>query len=41
MNQNFIVCAEYGMPVSRFSKNEKIKNQDGNGAFYLNVGYLF
>ncbi|MBR7169274.1 MAG: BamA/TamA family outer membrane protein, partial [Alistipes sp.] len=41
MNQNFIVCAEYGMPVSRFSKNPRIKNQDGNGAFYLNVGYLF
>ncbi|MBQ2394899.1 MAG: BamA/TamA family outer membrane protein [Alistipes sp.] len=41
MNQNFIVCAEYGLPISKFSKNTKIKNQDGNGAFYLNVGYLF
>ena len=41
MNQNFIVCAEYGLPISRFSKDAKIKNQDGNGAFYLNIGYLF
>ena len=41
MNQNFIVCAEYGLPISLFSKNGAIKNQDGNGAFYLNVGYLF
>ena len=41
MNQNFIVCAEYGLPISRFSKDARIKNQDGNGAFYLNTGFLF
>ena len=41
MNQNFIVAFEYGLPVSRFSSNPVIKNQDGNGAFYINTGYLF
>ena len=41
MNQNFIVAFEYGMPVSRFSSNPVIKNQDGKGAFYINTGYLF
>ena len=41
MNQNFIVAFEYGMPVSRFSKDPFIKNQDGKGAFYINTGYLF
>ena len=35
MNQNFIVCFEYGKPVGKYSK------QDGNGAFYINTGYLF
>ena len=35
MNQNFIVCLEYGKPVGKFAK------QDGNGAFYINTGYLF
>ena len=35
MNQNFIVCLEYGMPVGKYRK------QDGNGAFYINTGYLF
>ncbi len=35
MNQNFIVCLEYGKPVGKLSK------QDGNGAFYINTGYLF
>lgn len=35
MNENFIVCAEYGLPVGPNCK------QDGKGAFYLNVGYLF
>ncbi len=35
MNQNFIVCAEYGMPVGPHRK------QDGSGAFYINTGYLF
>jgi hypothetical protein len=35
MNQNFIVCGEYGLPVGKYHK------QDGGGAFYLNIGYLF
>ena len=41
MNQNFIVAFEYGLPISKFSKDPLIKNQDGNGAFYINTGYLF
>ncbi|MCQ2153196.1 MAG: outer membrane protein assembly factor [Bacteroidales bacterium] len=41
MNENFIIAAEYGMPVSRLLKNSPIRNQDGTGAFYFNVGYLF
>ena len=41
MNQNFIVAFEYGLPVSKFSKDQVIKKQDGNGAFYINTGYLF
>ena len=41
MNQNFIVAFEYGLPISKFSKDEFIKNQDGNGAFYINTGFLF
>ena len=32
MNQNFIVAFEYGKPFNK---------QDGNGAFYINTGYLF
>ena len=35
MNQNFIVCFEYGKPIGKYSK------QDGNGAFYINTGFLF
>ena len=41
MNQNFIVAFEYGLPVSKFSKDALIKNQDGDGAFYINTGFLF
>ena len=41
MNQNFIVAFEYGLPVSKFSNDPVIKNQDGNGAFYINTGVLF
>ena len=41
MNQNFIVAFEYGLPISKFSSNPAIKGQDGNGAFYINTGYLF
>ena len=41
MNQNFIVAFEYGLPISKFSNDPVIKKQDGNGAFYINTGYLF
>ena len=41
MNENFIVAAEYGTPISHLSKKSPVYNQDGTGAFYLNVGYLF
>ena len=41
MNENFIVAAEYGTPVSHFMKNSLKYNQDGTGAFYINLGYLF
>jgi len=42
MNNNFIVAAEYGLPISKFySDTNPLKGQDGNGAFYINLGYLF
>ena len=41
MNENFIVAAEYGTPTSHFRKNSPMYNQDGTGAFYINLGYLF
>lgn len=42
MNENFILCAEYGMPVSNFySKTSPLYKQDGPGAFYINTGFLF
>lgn len=41
MNENFIVAFEYGTPVSHFMKNSAIYNQDGTGAFYINLGYVF
>jgi len=42
MNTNFIVAFEYGMPMSRFYKQTSpYYKQDGNGAFYINLGYLF
>ena len=42
MNENFIVAAEYGTPLSHLvAKNNPIYNQDGTGAFYINIGYLF
>ena len=41
MNQNFIVAFEYGLPISKFSSDPFIKGQDGDGAFYINTGYLF
>ena len=41
MNENFIVAFEYGTPLSHFKKNSPVYNQDGNGAMYINIGYLF
>ena len=41
MNQNFIVAFEYGLPISKFSSDPYIKKQDGDGAFYINTGFLF
>ncbi|MCQ2184491.1 MAG: outer membrane protein assembly factor [Bacteroidales bacterium] len=42
MNENFIVAFEYGMPVTHLMKKDNpLYNQDGTGAFYVNIGYLF
>ncbi len=42
MNENFIVAFEYGMPVTHLLKaSNPYKDQDGTGAFYINIGYLF
>lgn len=41
MNENFIVAFEYGTPLTHFMKNSPLYNQDGTGAFYINLGYLF
>lgn len=41
MNENFIIAAEYGTPLTHFLKNSPLYNQDGTGAFYVNIGYLF
>lgn len=41
MNENFIVAFEYGKPFSSFNKNSAHYMQDGTGAFYINIGYLF
>lgn len=41
MNENFIVAFEYGTPVTHFMKKSPLYNQDGTGAFYVNIGYLF
>ncbi len=41
MNENFIVAVDYGTPVTHFLKNSPLYNQDGTGAFYVNLGYLF
>lgn len=41
MNENFIVAADYGTPLTHFLKNSPLYNQDGTGAFYINLGYLF
>ena len=41
MNENFIVAADYGLPITHLMKNSPLYNQDGTGAFYINLGYLF
>lgn len=41
MNENFIVALDYGSPITHFMKNSPLYNQDGTGAFYVNLGYLF
>lgn len=41
MNENFIVAFEYGTPLTHFMKNSPLYNQDGTGAFYINLGYTF
>ena len=41
MNENFIVAFEYGKPLSSINKNSAHYMQDGTGAFYINIGYLF
>ena len=41
MNENFIVAVDYGSPLTHFLKNSPNYNQDGTGAFYINLGYLF
>ena len=42
LNENFILALEYGTPISRFySQSNPLRGQDGNGAIYINSGYLF
>lgn len=42
MNENFIVAFEYGTPLTHLmKKTNPLYNQDGTGAFYINIGYLF
>ena len=41
MNENFIIAFDYGTPLTHFLKNSPLYNQDGTGAFYINLGYLF
>ena len=41
MNENFIVAVDYGTPFTHLNKNNPLYNQDGTGAFYINLGYLF
>ncbi len=42
MNENFIVAFEYGMPITyMYPKDNPLYGQDGSGAFYINIGYLF
>lgn len=42
MNENFVVAVDYGLPISKFySDTNPHKGQDGNGALYIGLGYLF
>lgn len=41
MNQNFIVAMDYGTPITHYMKNSPHYNQDGSGALYIGLGYLF
>lgn len=42
LNENFILALEGGVPLSRFYPvTSPLYRQDGNGAFYINSGYLF
>ena len=42
LNENFILALEGGVPLSRFyPAASPLYKQDGNGAFYINSGYLF
>mgnify|MGYP004618937023 FL=1 len=42
LNENFILALEGGVPLSRFyPASSPLYKQDGNGAFYINSGYLF
>lgn len=42
MNENFIVAFEYGTPITHFvAKTNPLRDQDGTGASYINIGYLF
>lgn len=42
LNENFILAFEGGVPLSRFyPATSPLYKQDGNGAFYINSGYLF
>lgn len=42
LNENFILALEGGVPLSRFYPiTSPLHRQDGNGAFYINSGYLF
>lgn len=41
MNENFIVALDYGTPLTHLNVNSKHYNEDGTGAMYINLGYLF
>jgi len=41
MNQNFIIAVDYGTPLTHYMKKSAHYNQDGSGALYIGLGYLF